>query len=74
MGTNIVINRRLMRAAMKAAGTRTKRESVEFALKMVADTSARRRAYAKILAAAGSGGFARGYHVRNERRKVRFSA
>jgi len=74
MRTNIVINQRLMRAAMKAAGTRTKRETVEFALRMVAGVSARRRAYAKILAAAGSGGFSRGYDVRNERRKVRSTA
>jgi len=72
--TNIVISERLMRAAMKAAGTRTKRETVEFALRVVAGTPARRRAYAKILAAAGSGGFARGYDVRTERRRIRSAA
>ncbi len=71
MRTSIVISERLMRAAMKAAGTRTKRETVEFALRMVAGTPARRRAYAKILAAAGSGGFARGYDVHAERRRTR---
>ncbi len=72
MRTNIVIDERLMRAAMKSAGTRTKRETVEFALKMLAGAPARRRAYAKILAAAGNGGFAPGYDVRKERRRPRF--
>lgn len=71
MRTNIVISDRLMRSAMRAAGTRTKRETVEYALRVVAGTPARRRAYARILAAAGSGGFARGYDVRKERRRAR---
>ena len=74
MRTNIVINERLMRAAMKAAGTRTKRETVEFALRMVAGAPARRRAYARILAAAGSGGFMPGYDIRKERRRSRSPA
>jgi Arc/MetJ family transcription regulator len=72
MRTNIVIDERLMRAAMKSAGTRTKRETVEFALKMLAGAPARRRAYAKILGAAGSGGFTPGYDVRKQRRRSRF--
>lgn len=73
MRTNIVISQQLMRAAMRAAGTRTKRETVEFALKLVAGAPARRRAYARILAAAGSGGFAPDYDVRKERRRPRSS-
>jgi Arc/MetJ family transcription regulator len=71
MRTNIVIDERLMRAAMKAAGTRTKRETVEFALKIVSSHAARRRAYARLLAAAGSGGFFRGYSVARARRRIR---
>lgn len=71
MRTNIVIEDRLMRAAMRAAGTRTKRETVELGLKMVAEEGSRRHAYAKLLAAAGSGGFAPGYDVRAVRRKNR---
>lgn len=69
--TNIVIDARLMRAAMKAAGTRTKRETVEFALRVVSSQAVRRRAYARLLAAAGSGGFSRGYSVAKARRRVR---
>lgn len=72
MRTNIVISERLMHAAMRAAGTRTKRETVELALRMVAGAPARRKAYARILAAAGSGGFARDYDVSKARRKSRF--
>jgi Arc/MetJ family transcription regulator len=71
MRTNIVIDERLMRAAMKAAGTRTKRETVEFALKVVSSHAARRRAYARILAAAGTGGFSPGYSIAKVRRQVR---
>lgn len=67
----VQIDPRLMRAAMKSAGTRTKRETVEFALKMLAGAPARRRAYAKILAAGGSAGFIQGYDVRKERRRSR---
>ncbi|MGQ0653677.1 MAG: type II toxin-antitoxin system VapB family antitoxin [Betaproteobacteria bacterium] len=71
MRTNIVIDEQLMRAAMKSAGTRTKRETVELALKMLAGAPARRKAYARILAAAGSGGFTPGYDVHKERRRSR---
>jgi Arc/MetJ family transcription regulator len=71
MRTNIVIDERLMRAAMKAAGTRTKRETVEFALKIVSAQAARRRAYTRLLAAGGSGGFSRGYSVARVRRRAR---
>jgi Arc/MetJ family transcription regulator len=71
MRTNIVIDERLMRAAMRAAGTRTKRETVEFALRIVSSHAARRQSYAKLLAAAGSGGFARGYSVAKTRRRFR---
>jgi len=71
MRTNIVLSARLMRAAMRAAGTHTKRETVEYALKLVAGTPARRRAYARILAAAGTGGFASAYDVSKERRRAR---
>lgn len=71
MRTNIVIEDRLMRAAMKVAGTRTKRDTVEFALRAVSGQAARRRAYARLLAAAGSGGFSRGYNVARVRRRAR---
>ena len=35
MRTNIVIDDRLMRAAMRASGTKTKRETVEHGLKLL---------------------------------------
>jgi Arc/MetJ family transcription regulator len=38
MRTNIEIDDRLMRQAMKASGTRTKKAAVEAALKLLADT------------------------------------
>ncbi len=38
--TNIVINDKLMKAAMKALGKKTKRETVEEALKRVVDLEA----------------------------------
>jgi Arc/MetJ family transcription regulator len=38
MRTNIEIDERLMRQAMKASGARTKRATVEAALKLLADT------------------------------------
>lgn len=38
MRTNIEIDDRLMRQAMKASGARTKRAAVEAALKLLADT------------------------------------
>ena len=71
MRTNIVIAERLMRAALKIAGTKTKRETVAFALRVVSGRAARRRAYAWLLAAAGSGGFSRGYDVARVRRRAR---
>jgi Arc/MetJ family transcription regulator len=40
MRTNIVINDRLMRQAMKAAGLRTKRETVEAGLKLLVQIQA----------------------------------
>jgi hypothetical protein len=59
---------------MKAAGTRTKRETVELGLKMIAAQRSRRRAYARLLAAGGSGGFLPGYDVRKLRRTNRGKA
>ena len=40
MRTNIVINDRLMRQAMKAAGLRTKRDTVEAGLKLLVQVQA----------------------------------
>lgn len=44
MRTNIVIDDELMRRAMKAAGARTKRETVEAGLKMLVQVYRRRAA------------------------------
>jgi Arc/MetJ family transcription regulator len=40
MRTNIEINDRLMKSAMRSAGTKTKRETVETALKLLVQTRA----------------------------------
>jgi Arc/MetJ family transcription regulator len=40
MRTNIEIDDRLMRKAMKSCGARTKKETVETALRLLADTHA----------------------------------
>ena len=71
MRTNIVIDDRLMKAAMKVAGTRSKRETVELGLHRIIDEAARRRAYDALLASAGSGGIDPGYDVKSSRRRQR---
>lgn len=55
--TNIVLNDRLVRRAMKKAGVRTKREAVEAAL----EAFVREPDYAAVFALRGSGGVADDY-------------
>jgi len=55
--TNIVLNDKLVRQAMKKAGVKTKREAVEAAL----HAFVREPDYAAVLALRGSGGVADGY-------------
>jgi Arc/MetJ family transcription regulator len=69
--TNIVIDEKLMKAAMKAAGTRTKRETVELGLRQIIDNAARRKAYDALLEAGGSGGIDPDYDIHAVRRQQR---
>lgn len=55
--TNIVLDDKLVRRAMKKAGVKTKREAVEAALQAFV----REPDYAALLALRGSGGVAEGY-------------
>ena len=55
--TNIVLNDKLVRQAMKKAGVRTKREAVEAAL----EAFVREPDYTAVFALRGSGGVAEGY-------------
>lgn len=55
--TNIVLDDKLVRRAMKKAGVKTKREAVEAALQAFV----REPSYAAVLALRGSGGVADGY-------------
>lgn len=71
MRTNIVIDDKLMKAAMKVAGTSTKRETVELGLRQIIDNAERRKAYDALLAAAGSGGIDPGYDIKATRRRQR---
>ena len=74
MRTNIVIDDKLMKAAMKAAGTGTKRETVELGLRQLIESAERRKSYEALLKAGGSGGFDAAYDVKALRRRPRRSA
>ena len=69
--TNIVIDEKLMKSAMKAAGTKTKRETVELGLKQLIETTQRKVAYERLLDAWGSGGIDPDYDVAAERKRTR---
>ena len=71
MRTNIVIDNKLMRAAMKVAGTSTKRETVELGLRQLIDAAERRKAYDALLSAAGSGGIDPAFDIKASRRRER---
>jgi Arc/MetJ family transcription regulator len=69
--TNIVIDEKLMKSAMKAAGTKTKRETVELGLRNLVEAANRKAVYQRLLDAAGSGGIDPDYDVIAERKKMR---
>ena len=71
MRTNIVIDAKLMKAAMKVAGTSTMRETVELGLRRLIDGAERRKAYDALLSAAGSGGIDPALYVKESRRRER---
>jgi Arc/MetJ family transcription regulator len=66
MRTNIVLDERIVREAMRATGARTKREVVDLALRELVA----RRKQARILALAGKGLIAPDYDVRAVRRRI----
>lgn len=63
MRTNIVLDDKLVRQAMKLAKVRTKREAVDLALRRFVQSGRQR----KLLALFGSGGVRRGYDYKRMR-------
>ena len=63
MRTNIVLDDRLIRQAMKLANVKTKREAVDLALRRFVQSGRQR----KLLDLFGSGGVRRGYDYKRTR-------
>ena len=65
--TNIVIDDKLMRRAMKATGARTKREAVDIALRQLVRDEEQMKAQRAILELAGAGMIAPDYDYKRVR-------
>ncbi|MCX7961211.1 MAG: type II toxin-antitoxin system VapB family antitoxin [Burkholderiales bacterium] len=63
MRTNIVLDDRLVREAMRLAGARTKREAVDLALRRLVQSARQRR----LLELFGTGGVRRNYDYKKAR-------
>jgi len=61
--TNIVLDDRLVREAMKLAGVKTKREAVDIALRKFVQSGKQK----KLLDLFGDGGIRKGYDYKQER-------